>query len=609
MEYIRNLFEQNDGYQSVQEDEILANLDNLNIGTISLKKEEIMEYKGKITKEVYTTKEYPFLIKENKFSSNNTLYINPDYYVENQEKVDYLLSEIVKKTTTKEFRIENQTLITKNIINALSKSNTIDEVSLAMYGENKYILTKEDYDILKQSSIKKVKTSAVSEELKENFDPLISYNADRNLIGYNVYKNLSDEQINVSKKITKGELENLKYLQNSNSKILIKEENMEDAILIVKRLKELGKKNHVVIEVKNKEAVTEKILSTNNYLSENIDIQINSDTISIKEYMRFEKILYQMIEPSKNLSPFERYIYAYNVVKQYKQYKENNEKPSAARNLYAILENEYMVCVGYSHMLEDLLNKSEIKSIDRSVEVDVSYDKFDENEVVSSTKGGHARRYIYLNDQKYGIDGFYIADPTWDNDLEKDLYNHLLLTGKEEDDTRRYNFTSTSIYSSFSELMNIESLEELYQKINFYLDRNPQKNLSDILRNLTEKLKKLSPNFIQKLEEKYPEMKISYMSWPKEKEILYDIAQYIITKVNKPVSGETIMYAVNEVYQKAYHLEGEELQNKLFQTLEVNKNMQHLSFPKRYKTDEYGNKIELPSISDKFDIEISTYHK
>lgn len=69
------------------------------------------------------------------------------------------------------------------------------------------------------------------------------------------------------------------------------------------------------------------------------------------------------------------------------------------------------------------------------------------------------------------------------------------------------------------------------------------------------------------------------------------------------------MYAVNEVYQKAYHLEGEELQNKLFQTLEVNKNMQHLSFPKRYKTDEYGNKIELPSISDKFDIEISTYHK
>ena len=69
------------------------------------------------------------------------------------------------------------------------------------------------------------------------------------------------------------------------------------------------------------------------------------------------------------------------------------------------------------------------------------------------------------------------------------------------------------------------------------------------------------------------------------------------------------MEAVSEVYQKIYHLEGQELQNKLSKTLEENKTYQHLSFPKRYKIDEYGNRIELPSISDKFDIDTNSYHK
>ena len=43
--------------------------------------------------------------------------------------------------------------------------------------------------------------------------------------------------------------------------------------------------------------------------------------------------------------------------KKYKEYKENNDKKEQSRNLYDILDGEYMVCVGYATLLGDLLNK------------------------------------------------------------------------------------------------------------------------------------------------------------------------------------------------------------------------------------------------------------
>lgn len=605
MELIKNLYEQTDKYQSVTSEEIVSNLSKYNITEIELKKEEILRFQEDILKDIYTTETNPFLIGK----QGNVLYINPDYYLKNKEQVEELLTKIISSTQEKSFVIDSNALITKNILKSISSNPNLEEIELARYAQENYLLTEEDYNILKQSNLKKIKTSGVSEELKDNFDSLISYNVDRFLISYNKYSDLSKEQIYLNEKITKEEIENLKYLTNNKTKIIIEEENIEDAIVITTRLKELGKENHVVIDINNKELVTPKILSNPNYLNGYTDIRIGLDIIPIKEYLRLEKILYQMVEPACNLSPFERYIYAYNVVKQYKQYKENEKNKSASRELYAILENEYMVCVGYSHMLEDLLNKSGIKSIYRSMGVDDSYDKKDEKEVVKINWNGHARRFVYINDPKYGIDGFYVADPTWDNDLKNDLYNHLLLTNEEETETKRYNFLPTSVSSSSIELMNIQSIEEFYQKINFYLDRNPESNLKNLISNSIDDIRKLDNNFMKKLEEKYPEIQDFFNPWPNEKEILYEIGEYLLTKVNKPVSGQTIMSAVSEVYQKAYHLEGEELQNKLKETIEINNQRQHVQFPKREKIDEYGNQVELPGISDKFNIDTNTYHK
>ena len=47
------------------------------------------------------------------------------------------------------------------------------------------------------------------------------------------------------------------------------------------------------------------------------------------------------------------------------------------------------------------------------------------------TYGGHDRVLVYIKDEKYGIDGMYFSDPTWDNELIDNSYAHCLMT--EED--------------------------------------------------------------------------------------------------------------------------------------------------------------------------------
>lgn len=124
-----------------------------------------------------------------------------------------------------------------------------------------------------------------------------------------------------------------------------------------------------------------------------------------------------MIEPARNISNFEKYIYAYNITKQFKICRENKEDISQSRNLYSILTNEYMLCVGFSNLLGDLLNKLDVPNMKLSISVDQSYDnvKKDVDYVDTKTitnRAGHARRYVHLVDEKYGLNGFYVSDPT-----------------------------------------------------------------------------------------------------------------------------------------------------------------------------------------------------
>ena len=125
------------------------------------------------------------------------------------------------------------------------------------------------------------------------------------------------------------------------------------------------------------------------------------------ELLTLNKTLDLFVEDIKNsdLSPYERYVAVYDIVKSFKEYKDypcnENQKTELydqSRSIYLIMQNDYMVCVGYANLLHSLLKRVGINS--------VSY---------AWHEGEHRLNYIKIKDEKYGIDGIFKSDPTNDN--------------------------------------------------------------------------------------------------------------------------------------------------------------------------------------------------
>ena len=125
------------------------------------------------------------------------------------------------------------------------------------------------------------------------------------------------------------------------------------------------------------------------------------------------------------LSHLEKYMAVYEIVKKFKEYKESHNDIFESKEMSQILFNNYIVCVGFSRLLVELLNKVGISSKDISLDVDTSYERgFTLEEKIAKFEG-HRRVLVNLVDPKYNIDGFYMADPTWDNDLKQNYIRHF----------------------------------------------------------------------------------------------------------------------------------------------------------------------------------------
>ena len=131
--------------------------------------------------------------------------------------------------------------------------------------------------------------------------------------------------------------------------------------------------------------------------------QINYITKKIKKY---------------NLSPLERVLLVYDIVKNNSYHKEgNNENYLISRTLDNVLNSDYIVCAGYIAIINAMLKNLNINAIPI---------------ICKTKKEKHCRSIIYLVDKKYNIDGIYALDPTWDskrNDTENiiDKYNYFLM--------------------------------------------------------------------------------------------------------------------------------------------------------------------------------------
>lgn len=562
--------------------------DNVEIDNIYMEEVNIKRINDLVIKEYYNDYNNPFVIeKDNIFKSNN-LYINPDFYLKNIDRVNKLLCTYISKYDKEEFSINSAGLINSEIIDAIVNNPNIKIANLTKYSKIPYVLKKEDYLKFKKAG-KRVDTKAVCYDLLDVFDDTIMLNSEKVLIGYHKYRDLiSKKGIYLDRELTEEELYNLKYI-NPDLMITLEINNYEHLNVVSDRLKELGYKNNIKIKLEDKNSFNDYIFSDKlndmNLYVETPDLE----SVKLEDYLKFEKILYGMLKNTNNLSPFEKYIYAYNITKQFKDYKENEQDKNASRKLYSVLVNEYMVCVGYSKLFGDLLSKMGISNFDLSVSVDTSYDNVSSketefNDSKSVTKEGHARRYIHIIDPKYNIDGYYVADPTWDNDLEHDYYNHLAMTDNEQANTRRY------MYLNDMDIFNVNNINEYIEKMNIM--KRESKDYTKFLfafNRLLGKIKLLDMNTFNRLAGKYDFINKDTYYWPDNiTGLVYDFGSLLVNKVNKTIDGDTIFKAVENVYRNSYNYSDEELFVKLEEVRKENIERQNKNFPSRYRINPDG---------------------
>ena len=619
-------------------EELLKQINNLKIDVIQISKDTLMNRDGKTVKFLETDYDNHYRIKK-EWDDRYNLLINEEYYLQNREEVNKIIEEICNKTKEKEITINDNCLITSNILKLLANNPNLEKVTLtSKYEKNpnkQFILTKEIYKLFKESSnIKSISTPAISEELQENFDSLIEYNAKKYLIGTDNYSNLQDENyiLSIRNNLKEEEINNLEYICD-NKKIRISIDDYNNVSKILDKLISLNKNVDIEINVNEKEKFNQSTIYINSdkYKSLNIKINSNLKTLNLDDYKRFENIIYSFLKPieNKNYSPLEKFLYAYNISKRFKKYKEvpKERDKMDSRNIYDILFNDYMVCAGYANMLQDLLTKLGISAIEKSVMVGVHEEE--------RYYAGHARVFVNLIDEKYGINGIYTSDPTWDNDLIEDYYNHSLMTTKEVDvENLKFGGFLEDSYSTtvIDKVLLIESttLDEFYKKINiiinkhinnYFKDNNKKVSSEEIKEdnnNFYKHITKDLLNFIKEIDiEKYNELINKYKEYinitkydknyneiikKSFSNIIEELGDYFVSKMNNKVNGKTIIDAAMVINKDIFNLTKEQEYELRTHLIDVNKERQQHYFPKRKIENVRTGEINYENEDNKFDL-------
>ncbi len=593
--------------QNVDPYYIFEHIDEFNIEKISLDYTySIPEYNVKFNDE-----DHP-VTYTNSVIAKRTLSISKEYYEKHKDLIDKLIIEICKKSKLSEVSITSTALIDEKKIQVICGNSNIHGVTL---GNQKDIFTLDvnTYSQLKSGNIEEIITQKVSPELEHNFDPIIFFNRYKKLVGNADYDTLSTAKtLTIQDNLTPEELDNLKYL-NSNATVKINYTQSSHFIKIINHLKELNPERNIIINIKTKNHFNVNLFRHIRELkdSRNVKVSVPGEPapIDLLTFIKYEKELIKMITPALKLSPFEKYLYAYNIAKQFKDYQENEEDKSSSRTLYQILNNNYMVCVGFSNLLGDLLDKLFIENNYYSVRVETAYDgirpditiipneltnrRTGEKREVLPSPNGHARREVHIVDPKYNIDGYYIADPTWDNELDHDSYTYALMTHDEVIGANRYIYMDTK---NVHELFFAHNIEEFYQKLNLLLDKNSGKDLNFFISEMITLLKTLDVNFYKLLVEKYQVNANKTVKLPFEvqQEILSDIGTHIINKTNNLVNREQFKQAITTIYNLIYDPSYVDIDSIVEETMQYNEEKYNRRFPKRYRIDKDGNtSIEL----------------
>lgn len=335
--------------------------------------------------------------------------------------------------------------------------------------------------------------------------------------------------------------------------------NSHDILAFIKKNKYLNDKKIVIpeiLEITDYDKVLSLIKKYEQY-KDHIYVYLdnNSDYVSLMDAYNIIAKIKEISEQimNLNLSKMETIMYTYDMVRsRIYQEEDKNERYSESRDLKYILNNNKIVCTGYSNLLSAMLNYMGIKCYPVGI-------------TNKKTQKGHERNIVYIKDPKYDIDGVYYLDATWDSRVTNSnnyyLNNYLYFAKTRnqminlENDNYRYDkcpYYSNHMVNDIEPLLKnmdkMDFLKKYFKSLN-YMSRviygENLFNLSDII--------SYSPN--------YGQIDCD--------EILTKIAN-IQEKFNSPISAEVYIKLLNNVRKIEYYLNPELFPydfQKMFSTL------------------------------------------
>lgn len=228
-------------------------------------------------------------------------------------------------------------------------------------------------------------------------------------------------------KIALKKSNNLKFVITLNDEDLLEDENSYKSILNTLKQNNIEPHNIVVAIKPTKRNYEQeewsKIVEISNKLTDKgiqFGFEDQDKIFNIQQIQNAnDKIITTSNEINKlKLSPYEKLLMSYLKVTSRKYASEDKLKdhPADSRSIFGVLNSNKIVCVGFSEWLKNIL----LELDDANIKVfsnDVSCSR--DNKTIN---GYHENLIIYIKDEKYGIDGYYYLDPTWDCASEN---NHL----------------------------------------------------------------------------------------------------------------------------------------------------------------------------------------
>ncbi len=518
--------------------------------------------------------------KLNEFSDVG-VYLNKQFFNENRE--------IIMKTIIDNMFSKFSVKISKEIFN-----DEVFEKIFTTAAENIYL---RDLDL----------TDEQLKRLKKSFKNIYIITNDKcnkisslNIVNHYTLKELKNDQIVkvLDLDLNDEEIENLKYISEGStikmrSELLdIYDKNYyvnlyETTIKYLSVLRKENKNPKLILKIDENDLFNRYYLDKfQNY--SNVYVEFDNEVISLLQYAELNTKLDVLINDiDSNLSPLETYFVAYDIVKNFKKYNENHENKQDARGLRYILDNEYMVCVGYSKLLKILLRKSNIESYRTNADLGVIKPDKEKLDYV-----GHTRVVVHIKDDKYNLDNYYIADPTWDNDLNQDRLNYALKTF----DTMQMG-NEMFFFKDIDSFLDIKSKEEYNEKMNYVLNKKIKyfneeyceySNLTNIYRafkdqteEILEVISNLDYNLYEMLNKQFEDILLSI-------------------KDERVASNETIKVALSK-FEDIYGILGEECLKKTNKKININSFKQILKAIGKKKNNKALISNYLKNEEEKYD--------